>query len=75
MKIFPQTIFCFQVMKLIQDCFFIIKINIRDCFLLYGMSSHFASQMYDEATPKLIAVFDKKKQKKLLSIKTTFNLH
>ena len=27
------------------------------------MSSHFASQMYDEATPKLIAVFDKKQKK------------
>ena len=51
-----------------------IKVNIRDCFLLYGMSSHFASQMYDEATPKLIAVFVEKKQQ-LLSIKTTFDLH
>ena len=49
-------------MELIQDCFFIIKINIRDCFLLYGMSSHFASQMYGEAKPKLIAVFDEKKK-------------
>ena len=50
-------------MELFQDCFFIIKINIRDCFLLYGMSSHFASQMYDEATPKLIGVFDEKQKK------------
>ena len=69
MKIFPKTTIGFQVMELIQDCFlFIIKINIRDCFLLYSMLSHFASQMYDEATPKLIAVFDEKKNNKKPSV-------
>ena len=70
MKIFSPNNILFSSNGADSRLLFLIKINIRDCFLLYCMSSHFASQMCGEATPKLIAVFDGKKneKKKRLSI-------